>query len=67
MTRLIVARELAQILVERGIVPRHAHRVIIDIEAEQPVKVYYTVYGDERLLEVFQDPAVRIEVKEPEA
>lgn len=59
--RMIAARELSRLLQEKGIVPPHCTRIVIDIGVDEMVKVYYTVYGDERLLEVMQDVNFRIE------
>jgi hypothetical protein len=64
--RLIMAREFVQILIARKIVPPKTQRVVIDAQAEQPVILHYEVLGDESLLEVLQDPGVRLVESEPE-
>ena len=44
--------ELVKSLIDSGIVPDNCCRVIIDIAYDNAVKVYYEVYGDERLLDI---------------
>ena len=47
-----IGHEIQDELVKSGIVPRNCTRVVIDIPVNDLVKVYYEVYGDERLLDV---------------
>jgi len=36
-------------LVDAGVIPDNCRRVVIDLNTEKAVKVYFEVYGDERL------------------
>lgn len=58
--KIIAAKPVCDLLVERGIVPPNCRRVVIDLEADGAAMLYYTVYADERLLEVMQDVEFRI-------
>jgi hypothetical protein len=49
---IITGRGLGKKLVDAGIVPANTIRIIIDIDVNSAVKLYYEVFGDERLLEI---------------
>lgn len=51
--KVINSEPLVAELVKRGIVPSNCRRVVIDMQAQEPAVLYYELYGDERLLEVF--------------
>jgi len=61
MRKIIAAKQICDLLAAKGVVPPNCKRIVIDLEADGLVLVYYTVYGDERLLEVVQDVDFRIE------
>lgn len=42
----IVGQEFGKMLIDAGIVPINASRVIIDIPADGVVKIYYSVFAD---------------------
>lgn len=63
MPRIIISTDLVAVLQERGIVPEHTRRIVIDLQVEEPAVLYYELLADERLLDVFQDPAVHIALK----
>lgn len=50
--------------VEAGIVPKNCRKIVIDMEVGDAVKVYYSCYGDQEMIEVLVpallEPAVRI-------
>ena len=48
----IFSIELSRPLVEAGIVPPNTNRIVIDIPANGVVGVYYSVFADERLIEI---------------
>lgn len=60
--KIINADGLAKVLSDRGLVPPNCRRIVIDAEAQEPVKIYYETYADERLIEVFQDPSIQLRV-----
>lgn len=49
---------LGKILTDAGIIPDNCRRVVIDINCTDAVKIHYEVYGDDRIIEVLQNPAV---------
>lgn len=54
--------ELGRILLEAGLIPAFAQRVVIDVRTDEPVRVYLEMVGTRRLLRVFSDLAgVKVE------
>lgn len=39
----------AKQLMEAGVVPPNTRRLVIDISIDEPVKVYYDCYGDDKM------------------
>ncbi len=50
--RTILGQDLFAQFIKAGIVPSNCRRMVIDMEVEKAVRVYYDCFGDERLLEV---------------
>ena len=48
----VISNEFFQQFVNAGIVPENVKRMVIDIEANEVVKVYYDCYGDKKMLEL---------------
>lgn len=38
--------------VDAGIVPDNCRRVIIDLQADDVVRIYYEIYGDDRIIDL---------------
>lgn len=58
--RIMHPKEFVDALVRRELVPPHCQRIVIDISPETAI-VYFQTLADERLLQVVQDPSIRIE------
>jgi hypothetical protein len=56
VNKRITANLFGQALADAGIIEdiHHVRRIVIDAEADNPVKIYIEQYGDERLLKVAQ-------------
>jgi len=64
MLPMIAGREFVKALWDKGLIPERCQRVVIDATHDH-VLLHYSVYADTRLIEALQDPAVRVEEKEP--
>jgi hypothetical protein len=64
----ITSDRFVETLIANGVVPPLCRRVVIDAEAGSCVKLYYEVYGDERLLEVgIPDALLNVVTGQPDA
>ena len=50
--KIIRNSELVNQLLDVGIVPDHCRRIVIDIQADNTVTLYFECVGDERLLQI---------------
>lgn len=59
--RIVLSDELADVLAERGLVPTNCRRIVIDMHAGKPAVLYYELFADEALLNVFRETELHIE------
>ena len=55
--RVVGGVELGKALAAAGLVPDNCSRMIVDVQVNDVVRVYYTCFGDEDLLRVVVDLA----------
>jgi hypothetical protein len=54
-TANVTGYELGKRLVEMGLIPRKTRRIVIDINVQEVVKVYYSTLADQSLIDALLD------------
>lgn len=49
---MMTSRDFAKPLIEKGVIPKNVRRMIIDVDCNCKVKVYYDTFGHESLLQL---------------
>jgi len=58
--------ELIKALTSEGLLPDNCRRMIIDIDCDNIVKIYYECYGDEKILKIDLPKHLGVVIREAE-